>query len=197
MLFEELIELHYIAHFDNVASIVSNGILPYNKVKHIRHTSFAMEEIQERRENVIIPGASKLHDYANLYINARNTALYKRREMHDQMCIFRVNKDILKLPGVVIADRNASSDFVRWYSSPEGLEKIDKDIVFAKYWTHRGNEIQENYHRSCMCAEVLVPRRVDPKYLVGIYCSCAGAKAHCSQIVKTLDITVNSYMFFL
>ncbi len=196
MLYSELEELHYIAHFDNVASIMKLGILPYNKAKRIQHTSFAMEEIQERRGNVIVPGAGKLHDYVNLYINARNTALFKRKEMHEKMAIFRINKDILRLPGVIITDRNASSSFVRFHYSPDGLRYIDRIKVFARYWTHPEDQAIEFEHKSCMCAEVLVPGKVETKYLLGAYCSNSHSANYFRKISSNCEVTINPYIFF-
>jgi len=73
-------ELYYILHIDNLKSILQHGILCYNKAKKFGYTSIADEEIQKRREKVVIPGGKrKLHDYANLYFNARNPMMFKRK----------------------------------------------------------------------------------------------------------------------
>ncbi len=74
----ELTELHYITPIGNVPSILRQGILSHIRLQRVEHESVAMEEIQDRRAKVIVPGGLKLHEYVNLYICARNPMMYKR-----------------------------------------------------------------------------------------------------------------------
>jgi len=75
---EELGDLHYITPIANVASILSKGILSHQRAARVPHQSVAMQEVQDRRMNTIVPGINKkLHDYANVYICARNPMLFK------------------------------------------------------------------------------------------------------------------------
>jgi len=67
----DLGELHYITPIGNVASIMSKGIFSHKRSKKIQHDSVAMQEIQDRRKKKVIPGGPPLHDYVNLYLNAR------------------------------------------------------------------------------------------------------------------------------
>lgn len=106
---EELEELYYITPISNVPSICVRGILSYNQAKPVRHESCAMQEIQERRARVIVPGGKQLHDYANVYFDARNPMMYKRKENHVDLCILGVSAHVLDLPRVVIADCNAQA----------------------------------------------------------------------------------------
>lgn len=105
---EELEELHYIVPIINVPSICVHGILSHNKAETVEHESCAMQEIQDRRAKVIVPGGKPLHEYANLYFHARNPMMYKRKENHMVLCILVVSTDVLDLPGVVITDCNAA-----------------------------------------------------------------------------------------
>jgi hypothetical protein len=73
-----------------------------------------MEVIQERREKKIVPGGRPLQEYVNLYIHARNPMLYVLQSRHIDLCILRVSTEILDLPGVIITDSNASSDYARF-----------------------------------------------------------------------------------
>ena len=63
---DDLKELHYITTIRNVPSILSKGILSHKLAKKINHNSVAMEVIQERRKNKIVPGGRPLHEYVNL-----------------------------------------------------------------------------------------------------------------------------------
>src|SRR3989304_2107472 len=116
MTFEDLEELHYITPTKNIGSIYTLGILSHKKVEKISHQSVAMDEIQERRKKVVVPGGRPLHQYVNLYFHARNPMMFKRKDFHKELCVVKVSKDVLSLPQVVITDGNASSDYVRFYT---------------------------------------------------------------------------------
>ncbi len=67
----ELQDLHYITPIGNVPSILQQGILSHAGASRLQHQSVAMQEMQDRRARVRVPGGRPLHEYANLYICAR------------------------------------------------------------------------------------------------------------------------------
>lgn len=184
-------------------SICTVGILSHQKVQRIQHKSVAMNEIQEKRKKVVVPdkkGNRPLHQYVNLYFHARNPMMFKRKAVHKELCVVRISKDILHFTGVVIADRNASSDYVRFSQAPNGLKMIDRELVFAEYWNHE-DPIEKFRRASIKCAEALVPDKVSREYLLGAYVSCLESKKQLYNIIidiKTdFDIKVDPDMFFL
>jgi hypothetical protein len=198
---EHLLELHCIQPIENVGSILNLGILSHERAARVKHASVAMEEIQDRRSRVVIPGAGrKLHSYANLYVNGRNKMMFKllHGPGHEQLCVLRISTDVLDLDGVVVADRNASSDVVRFAPSPAGLTNITKELVFARYWTHPDDPIAEQNHGAIVCAEILVPDRVDPRYVTGAYASCQASAEKLRALVDKdgFTVTVNRSVFF-
>ncbi|MEW6273942.1 MAG: DUF4433 domain-containing protein [Bacillota bacterium] len=193
---EDLDELHYITAISNMPSIWRNGILSHKRASKYQHVSIASGEIQERRARKIIPGGRALHEYVNLYFCARNPMLYLRRSQHTGLCVLRIGLSVLDLPGVVITDRNAASDWVRFFPSPEGLTSVNGELVFAEYWTHPEDLFTEWEHKSIKCAEVLVPDRVDPSYLLGVYVSCEEAKINFEATGVPLTLEINPYLFF-
>ena len=199
MKLEELEELHYITPLANLKSIIERGILSHQKAEKIALESVAMDEIQERRKKVVVPGGRPLHQYVNLYFHARNPMMYKRKDLHDELSVLRVSKDTLKLSQVVITDGNASSGYVRFYPADEGLRVIYKDLVFARVW-HYDDPIEKFRHASIKCAEVLVPDIVPTDFIVGAYVSCEESKIKLCDIIKEIQpdfpITVNSDLFF-
>lgn len=193
----ELPELHFIAPIDNLASIMAQGILCHERAKKVGHRSVAMEEIQERRRKVIVPGGRRLHEYTNLYINARNKMMFKlKAELGDAgLAVLSISTDVLDLPDVVIADSNASSGYVRFAPAPGGLALIDRDQVFAVRWTHT-DQRDTWAHGSIVCAEVLVPGVVPPRYITRAYASCAQSCTVIKETVANLPVTVNARLFF-
>jgi hypothetical protein len=195
-------ELHYIAPTENLGSILAHGILSHQRASRLPHGSVAMPDIQARRRDVRVPtpdGSRPLHSYANLYFSARNPMLYKRRDRHGGLCVVGVRKDVLWLPGVVVTDCNASSDYVRFGAGPTGLRIVDKDMVFAESWT---DSVPARYYRrkSAKCAEVLVPDLVPVRFLLGVYVSTA-ENAHklrrMCELPSGFGVQVNGHLFFL
>lgn len=192
---DELEELHYITPISNVPSIISRGILSHNQSRRLRHNSVAMAEIQELRVNKTVPGGRRLHDFANLYICARNPMLYKRRNNHLTLCILVISPDVLDIPGTVITDGNAASNYTLFANSPNGLRIVDKELTFADYWTH-ADQIEAWQHRRMKCAEVLVPDQIPPEHILGAYVSCEEAKAAFEATGAIIPVTINAYLFF-
>src|SRR4030043_1442328 len=193
---DEITELHFIAPIANVLPIMKHGILCHKRAGKVDHHSVAMAEIQERRTNKRIPGAGTLHDYANLYFDAYNPMLSKLRAQNDDICVLRIDAKVLDLPGVIIADRNAASDWVRFSPLIEGLKAIDWERGFARYWTHPQDLYHEMSHKSEKCAEVLVPDCVMPCYLIGVYVANERALSQFQQLNINLPICIRSDIFF-
>jgi hypothetical protein len=119
---EELPQLHYITPIENVPSILGVGILSNRKSRRLSPASIAKQDVQDLRAKVRIPGGRALHEYANLYICARNPMMYVRAPLHETTCVLRVSTDVLDLSQVVITDQNAASDYCRFMPSPAGLQ---------------------------------------------------------------------------
>ncbi len=190
-------ELYYITHIDNISSILTDGILSHTRASGRLHTSVAMEDVQARRARKGVPGGRPLHEYVNLYFDARNPMLYRIcLDDHEPLCVLRVDRKAIELPDVVLTDRNASSDYVRFSKFPDGLGLIDRDTLFAQYWAHPDDPISEWQHKSIKCAEVLVPDRIPPAYILGAYASCPEGQRSFQEKSKVVSATINTYLFF-
>ena len=192
----DVTELHYIAPMANLRSILARGILSHRKAQRFRPQSVAEPSVQERRSTRRIPGGSRLHDYANLYWNARNAMLFAithppvQAEPED-LIILRISPSVLDRPGVVITDINAAvGTHPRWYPVEIGLARLDRDELFAERWT--GSED----HKQRMMAEVLVPSRVPPEYVTGAYVVSEEVLDSLPPAERKLDLRVWPYMFF-
>ncbi len=198
---DDLSELHYITHFDNVISICEMGIMSHKKAELIPHVSVASKIIQDRRSSKFIPGGGSLHEYVNLYFHARNPMLFKLRHEYgySELCVLSISPDVLDTPGVVIASCNASSDYALFRAAPDGLGVIDEALVYAEYWTHH-DQVEQWRRASIKCAEVLIPGSVDAKFVDRAYVSCIDSKIKLERIIRdagaSLDVAVNAYLFF-
>ncbi|GMV92427.1 MAG: hypothetical protein AMXMBFR82_22050 [Candidatus Hydrogenedentota bacterium] len=192
----EVRELHYITPLENVPSILDRGILSHARAARIEHESVALEEVQSRRKVKQIPGARPLHEYANLYFDAHNPMLCRRQDENDRICVLRVSADVLDLPGVIVADMNASSDYVTFRPVASGLKLLDSSRVFARYWTHRDNPIDEFRHKSEKCAEVLVPDLVAPDFIIAAYVANQRALSGWQRLKVHVEAEIRHGFFF-
>lgn len=199
-------ELHYIAAIVNIPSIIQRGIVCHTAAERLSsgHVSVASVEVQSRRASRRIPGGLRLHEYVNLYLNARNAMLFRLLNNHDlehrvpakDLAVLRVDPTVLDLPGVVITDINAAADVEpRWHSVPEGLPALDRAEIHAQSWNH-SDPTQKRRHMQRMMAEVLVPHRVQPRHIAGCYVVSAEVAHALTHLTPTLLTEVRPYVFF-
>jgi hypothetical protein len=163
-----VLELHCIMPMANIPSVIRYGILSYERAAKLKHRSIALQPVQDRRDRKQVPGGLKLHQYANLYFHARNPMMYRRLGEEDSLCVLRVSTGVLRINGAVITDQNAASDYVR-FLAPKHWSAIPFDAIFANDWRHPGDPIAYWRHKAQMCAEVLVPHKVEPAHIVGAH----------------------------
>ncbi|MBF0572022.1 MAG: DUF4433 domain-containing protein [Candidatus Omnitrophica bacterium] len=191
----DVAELFYITPVANLKSIVKLGILSNKRADKVAHVSVAMPEVQDRRRPKKIPGAGDLHDYVNLYFDAHNPMLSRRRDQNAQICILRVSTSVLDIKGVVISDQNAASDYAKFSDVESGLASLDKDVLYARYWTHP-DPYEQMKHGSIKCAEVLVPNHVPSEMVHGVIVVSEDVKNDVLLLSISLPVTVDSGIFF-
>ena len=147
--------LYNIQAIDNIPSIMQRGLLSNERASRIEHVSIAMNEVQARRDSVRIPNGLKLHQYANLYFDPWNPMLSRKRSQNEEICILKFDRSVLDFDGVILSDRNASSDYAAFYGAKVGLEKIDFDLVYARYWTDE-DYFEQCRKKSIKCAEEIL-----------------------------------------
>lgn len=192
---EDITELYFITPINNIPSILKLGLLSHERAKAIPHESIAMDEIQDRREHVLVPGGRPLHQYANLYFSARNPMMFKRKENHRSNCVLRFLPSVLDLQNVIVVDQNASSIHARFLPVPAGIEYLDRELIFARDWRHP-DQREFWRRRSAKCAEVLVPDMVDSSYIAGFYVSCQEASEKLKSMAQGLPIAIDPDLFF-
>ena len=187
--------VYNITAIENIPSIIENGILCYNAVRRLPHSSIAINTVQDRRDRVIIPNGLRLHRYANLYFDYNNPMLYKRKDIAEQICVLAVDASIMDHPDCIFSDRNAATDLVKFYPAAEGVNEIDFERVFAKYWTH-DNHYEYLNHKAIKCADILVPHCVPYYYILGAYVVSPSAEEALADAGFDKQIVVRSRVFY-
>lgn len=190
-----VIEFHYIMPIENVNSTFSRGILSHTNVAALPHRDVSMREVQGRRAAIQVPNGLMLHDYANVYFNARNPMMYKLKDNCDALCVLKVSRQILDIDGVVITDGNAGSGWSD-FKHPSEMLSLDFSVIYSQSWVHPNDEIATKIHKRSMCAEVLVPGSISPNYLDGIYVVNKSVEVKLKRQGFTGEIAINPVMFF-
>lgn len=191
----KLAEFQNITPLVNIPSILQNGILSHAQASKLPHHSVALQEVQDKRDKIQIPGGLALHEYANVYFHARNPMMSRRRDEAHALCVLRVSTEILKISGAVITDQNAVSKYVK-FSAPDRLKFMNLDYVFAANWKHPDDQIEEWRHSSSKCAEALIPKKIPPHYLLGAYVVSDAVRGKLEEIGFALPIDVKPDLFF-
>lgn len=186
-------EFHCIMPMANMPSVMEHGILSCERAAKLPHQSVALQPVQNRRDRKRVPGGLKLHQYANLYFDARNPMLCKR--LGEELCVLQVSTQVLDKAGTVITDQNAASDYVR-FLAPSQWDQLNFDAIFAADWRHPDDQIAYWRHKSRKCAEVLVQHCVPPEFLTGAYVADESDEASLTSLNCPLPITVRSSLFF-
>jgi len=204
----EIQSLYYIAHFDNIVSIIQNGIYSHNHAIQMKavQTKIDNPEVNSIRASQPV-GNGVVWDYANLYFQPRNAMLYQimQKIPHYKVAILGIKKDVLFRDGVFISTGNAASresEIINFCSSnSQHLLKIIAKNTDRDWWS------AEDGSKRRMMAECLVPKLVPPELIHSVY--VATQKAHDElekillqefgdkrQISRKLNIVVDPKRFF-
>ncbi|MEP9384228.1 DUF4433 domain-containing protein [Nocardioides sp. KR10-350] len=186
-------ELHYMAPMANLASIASLGLMSHARASDVAHDSVALADVQDRRAGKRVPGGRLLHEYVNLYFDARNAMMWMRRS--DDLVVVRIAPAVLDLDGVVVSDGNAANGPTRFFPSPGGLANLDAERVYAEWWTHDDYWEQQERKRQRQ-AEVLVPDVVSPEHILGCYTWRSSAAQECRRLAAHWAVEVNAHVYF-
>lgn len=187
--------VYNIMPIENIPSVLQHGILCFDQMKQLHHSSIAMSEVQERRNKVEIPNGYSLHQYANLYFSYHNPMLYKRQNLADKLCVLALSARVMDIEGCVFADRNAATSLVRFYSPIAGMENLDFDKIHARFWTDP-NPLIAREKKAIKCAEVLIPHSISPEYIIGAYVVSDEAAAQLTNYSFDKQIAIEPRVFY-
>lgn len=188
--------LGYITPVQNLASIAKHGILSHSKAAKVPHSSLADRAIQEIRDSKKIMGRV-IHDYANVYLNPRNSMLYRviHEQRVDDVAVLWVDaRQVLALPGVVVTDRNAATSRARAYAGAKGLTKLNKDEVHAERWFVDGKKAFDTEQQ--MMAEVLVPSMIPPWTIVKATVIHSVVAYRLRKLALPITVDSSEWLFF-
>ena len=193
---------YYLAHRDNLESILKNGILPKNEVigRNLNHYTFAMSEVQERREarNITLANHNtyNIHDMVPLYLTPKTPTLFVRREIQDELLFLVIKSSILYDGEIefVFSDGNAGATNTKFFYSLNRLDWIDWEVIRATHW----NDFEDG--RRKRCAEVLIVPQISINYIWKIVVNYPELKNFVESTLSNLnlkiEVIIDSNYFF-
>jgi hypothetical protein len=121
--------------------------------------------------------------------------MFKRLDEVANLCVLRISTAVLGTEGTVLSDQNAASDYAR-FLHPRQWPELDLDAIYAMDWRHPGDPIAYWRHKARKCAEVLVPHRVDRRFLTGAYVPHDGSRRRLLDCGFTLPVAAEPVLFF-
>lgn len=195
--------LYYIAHKDNLESILKKGIFSHRKAKNINKKSIYDDSIINIRKEKKLPCGEDLIDYANLYLQPKNAMLY--RVLHDagegellkgvdDIVILQINKEVLDISKKkYIATQNAATYQAEFCEDVEkGIKKLDKIIFDNNVWW---NDLSNG--KAKVMAEFLVKENIPPNHILAIYTASEILKSNLEKKFSNINIVLDRIKFFL
>lgn len=172
--------IYHITHIDNLKKILSSGALLANCKLHTEYTNIAYNSLQERRERIVIPygPGGNLHDYVPFFFCTRPPMLFKIKNgpvngytQGQEPIVYLVSiaqkveeKDLQ----FVFTDGHGIMDFTDFYENLNDLDKVDWDIMQARYWA---DTLEDNDRSRRRQAEFLVYRSLPWDFIneIGVF----------------------------
>lgn len=160
-------ELYYIAHQQNLGSILEHGILSHTLVAQagLGHVDVSDPGAQQWRALPEPVFGRPIHAYVPLYFNPRNPMLYvRRKQQHDLVMLCLSTKAVETAEQALFTDGNAACRNTHFSASFDVLKPAEP-VLEAAYW-HNFPE-----GRRMRCAEALVLDRVAPHFIDRVACN--------------------------
>ncbi|TVU53409.1 MAG: DUF4433 domain-containing protein [Arthrospira sp. PLM2.Bin9] len=184
--------LYHMTHISNLNSILENGLLSHN-ISHEKgfiQTDISMQEAQYLR--------TKWHGYVPFYFNPRNTMLYKRLDLQNQIVMLAIDPMLILEEGTWFSDGNVAAGATNVYNDIAMLEQLPWQIIKAPSWNYEDPERKQKCKR-IMCAEVLVPDRVNVQSILKIFCRSQMQISAVRQLIPdgvNISVEVKSSLYF-
>lgn len=127
--------LYNINSLNNLKSILEHGILSKNELirRNISYQDLSNHSVQDKRDCKYVLNRRTLHDYANLYFDARNPMLFNlvSNRNINELCVLCVDKRVLDIPGTVVTDMNAAALLAVFENPEKALDRLNYDLIFV------------------------------------------------------------------
>lgn len=181
--------LYYMAHINNIPSILHRGILSHNAARPLLHQDISLAQVQEKRNRPVLGSGRTVHDYANVYFATHTPMQYiKTHSNHQGLAVMPqddlvfVEVDAVRVfaaSGVVFTDGNAAANNTEFHTRLHSLDQLRWDIIR----TQKCYSPEYKHHKA---AEVLVPDCIPPAWFLRVV-------VHSRPVVARLTTQIQDY----
>ena len=198
-----LTKFYNFSPLENLKSILEKGILCHRLLEeeNIPHKDITNHSVMIRRKEKFIKDNKSLHDFTNLYFNARNAMMYAvtrdkdRGNICSEFAVIEIEIDIRKsyceIP-VYISDINAANDASTFYDAQRlslGTYKKIKELATSTY---------DVWNKAATQAECLIENKTPTNYFKRIHVCCDEMVDKVRTLTQSkLPIYKNPDMFFM
>lgn len=155
---------YHMTHFDNLHSILLNGLLSHKRVyaNKLISVDISNQEIQNERDRIESVYGKNIQDYVPLYINPQNPMMDSKRvkDSGSDILLLEIIPHILvQEANTLFSDGNAAQKHTNFYHNQNEMENINWKLLQEGEWI-KGDDSQR-----IMCSEVLVPKKVEVFYI--------------------------------
>ena len=158
--------LFHMTHFDNISSILQNGLLPHASAP--AHLDISNISVNTKRGFKTAHDGRSLHEYVPLYFNPRNAMLYeKQREYNGKIAILEISQSACLRPKVLFSEGNAASAESKLVDSLADLKDFNWKRINAPTWIE--DRIKNLSTRRLMMSECLMPGKVEASEITTVH----------------------------
>jgi hypothetical protein len=159
--------LYHMTHKDNLEKILQVGLKSHNYARrnNLMRNDIANNDVNDRRSKVELIYNRSLHDYVPLYFNPKNSMLFVRKNIQDNIVILALDRMLIYEENSIFTDGNAANRPTRFFNDTNNLNQINWECIRAEFWSDF-----EDGRRKRM-AEVLVFPDIAARFIQKIYCN--------------------------
>jgi len=159
--------LYHMTHRDNLEKILQVGLKSHNYARqnNLMQNDIANNDVNDRRNRVEQIHNRSLHDYVPLYFNPKNSMLFVRRNIQNNIVILAIDRLIIYAENTIFTDGNAANGPTKFFNDTNSLSQINWECIRAEYWNGFADGRRERM------AEVLVFPDISAKSIKKIYCN--------------------------
>ena len=155
---------YHMTHFDNLQSILSNGLKSHNFVysKRMISIDISNQEIQNERNRLEAVFGKNIQDYVPLYINPQNPMMDSKRvkDYKSNILLLEIIPHILvQEENTLFSDGNAAQQQTNFYHNKNEMENINWQLLQEGKW------VKDSESHRIMCSEVLIPEKIEVFYI--------------------------------
>jgi hypothetical protein len=183
-------QAYHFTHVANLRGIARAGLLCHRLVREcgIEHQDISDHEVQRRRSRREPVFRRPIHDYVPMYLNPRNAMLYRLRDSAGELVMLAMDIEDFDSEDVVYADGNAACSATA-FDSDIRVTVPSIPALLATYW----NAVPDGKRQRC--AEMLVPDRVLPSRIRGVYCRDPSVRDFASTVLN-VPASIDRSLYF-